>query len=316
MISRFTIENLTTQQKATFGQEPSCDYLYKSDGLDWGTAKAKHNTYTYPGQIGVSISSTNVQERSISIVGYACYVLTQSERESMPYNERVEYGYQKILEKKEFLSALVNPSQYVRIAIGEYYIDGKPSSSIAFGKTEDDNNQYFCRFAINIYCADPLFKKQTNVQTILSDSIPQFHFPLIFSQNHGIIMSIKREYKLIAIENNGAVPVGCTIIFEAKGRVVNPKLENIQTGESLVIDKTMVADEKIVITTVDGDNKGVKGYINDVEYNYFKYWNFENDWMKFPRGISLIGYSVEEGDESSLNVMIEINPMKYSLEEM
>lgn len=316
MISQFLLENLTTQQRALFGQEPSCDFLYKDDGLDWGTAKARHNTYTYPGQIGVSISSTNVQERSISIVGYACYVLSKSEREGLTYSERIEYGYQKILEKKEMLSAIINPSQYVRISIADYYIDGKPSSSIAFGNTEAENNQYFCRFTINIYCADPLFKKQTNVQTALSDSLPRFHFPLIFSQNRGIIMSIRREYKLIAIENNGAVPVGCTIVLEARGRVVNPKIENIQTGESLVIDKTMIAGEKIVINTVDGNDKGVKGYIDEEEYNYFKYWDFENDWMKFPRGISLVGYSVEEGEESSLNVLIEINPMKYSLEEM
>ena len=38
--------------------------------------------------------------------------------------------------------------------------------------------------------------------------------------------------------------------------------------------------------------------------------------MKFNVGTSLLGYSVEEGDISMLDISITINPLKYALEEM
>lgn len=315
MISKFVVENLTTQQKATFGQQPSCDYLYKEDGIDWGYVQVRHNTFSYPGQIGVSISSTTVLDRTIQVVGYVCYVLSKGEREGLTYNEQVAYGYEKIKIKKDYLSSLCNPLQYVRLSIGDYYIDGKPSKSITYGDDVKDNNQYFCKFLLSIYCADPMFKHKGEIKTLLSGSIPKFRFPLIFKQNSGIVMSIKREYKLIAIENTGDVPIGCIITFEAKGVLKNPRVENIQNGDTIVIDKTMSKGEKIVVNTYPSE-KTIKGYIDNVEYNYLKYWNFQNDWMQFANGISLVGYSVSDGDEGSLDVSIEINPMKYNLEEM
>lgn len=319
MIESFVLRNMSLNRQVTFGQEPGFDYLYKSDdGIDWGNVQAQHNTYAYPGQVGVSISSSSLKERSISIVGYAYHILSDVEKQLyVSYKDRVEYAYKMICKKKGVLNELVNPLQIIRLKIGGYYIEGKPSSSVTYGTFESDNNKYYCKFTISLYCNNPMFKKETEVKTILSGSIPKFHFPWILSNvpKKGTVMSVRRTYQLIPVDNEGTVEVGCKIILFAKGEVSNPRINNVHTGESLAINKTMIKGEKIVINTNEGE-KEVRGVLDDIEMNYFKYWDYENDWMKFPIGTTLVGYSVNDGMESLLDVSIELNPMKLGLEEM
>lgn len=315
MVTSFILENKTTQKQITFGQDIEFDYLFDSDGLDWGSASATHNTYNYLNQVGVSISSTKINERDISIMGYVYYFLSEDEMSRLDRNKWTEYCYERIKEKKEVLSSVVNPSDYVRFIIGNYYIEGKPSSSVKYGSTEDENNVYFCKFLINVYCNNPMFKKNTTTKTVISGSSGLFHFPLVLKPS-GIPMSSRKNYLLLAVENEGNVAVGGRIILKAKGEILNPSVENIGTGEKITINKTLVEGEEVVINTSDGPLKGVTGYLNGVEKGYFQYWNFENTWFKFQQGTSLIGYSTENSSETLLDVTIELNPEKFNLEDM
>lgn len=315
MISEFTIENLTTKDIVTFGQEPSYGYLFKDDGLDWGSAYGSHSTYNYPGQIGSYISMTSIKERDITITGYVYYFLTDNELVSVPKKERQAYAYAKMRAKKSVLNSLLNPNDYVKVTIGDYYITGKPSQTIRYGSTGESNNQYFCEFQLSIFCNNPMFKKNTITRTVVSGSKGMFRFPLAIPSS-GYILSLRENYLLLNVFNEGDSEIGATISLTAKGVVENPTLENIANGHKITLYKTMQKGEKIVITTVNGIEKGIKGYINGIEYNYFKYWDFENDWMKFPKGTSLVGYSTTNDSEKLLEVTIEINPEKFGLEEM
>lgn len=316
MISNFSILNETTGDSYTFGQNISCDYLYKSDGLDWGSVTANHNTYNYPNQVGVSISSTKLNSRDIFIQGYVFYILSDEEKIGLNYKQMAEYAYGKIKEKKVMLNELVNPSDYLKIIIGDYFIEGKPSSSIVYGNTEEDNNMYFCKFLISIFCANPMFKKNTIVETVIQGSEPAFHFPFSIPQNEGIIFGTRFNYLLLSVENEGGVSVGGRIILEAKGDIENPTLEKLLTGEKIKINKTLRYGEKIIIDTTDGKNRGVIGGFNEVYTNYLRYWDFSNTWFKFDVGTTLVGYSTDDSSENLLDVVIELNPEKYALEEM
>ena len=55
---------------------------------------------------------------------------------------------------------------------------------------------------------------------------------------------------------------------------------------------------------------------NGVERSYLQYWSFENKWLKFQKGTTLIGYSTENQSENLLDITIELNPEKFALEEM
>ena len=315
MVSNFILENRTTQKQITFGQSDEYDYLFKSDGLDWGSVPAEHNTYNFPNQVGVSISSTKIKERDITITGYVYYLLTDDERKSLDRNMWDKYCYEKIKDKKRILSEIVNPSDYVRFIIGNYYIEGKPSSAVKFGDSEEDNNIYFCKFIIFVYCNNPMFKKNTITKTVISGSSGLFHFPLVLKPS-GLTMSSRKNYLMLAVENEGNVEIGGKIIFKAKGEVLNPSVENLNTGEIITINKTLEKGEIVTVSTLDGKEKGITGYLNGVNRNYFNYWNFENSWFKFQQGTTLVGYSTENAAENLLDVSIELNPEKFNLEEM
>ena len=128
-------------------------------------------------------------------------------------------------------------------------------------------------------------------------------------------MSGRENYLLLAINNEGNSSIGAIITFEAKADVKNPSIEDVGTGKKIIINKTLSKGEKVIINTADGE-KSVVGVIGGVEYNYFKYWDFNNDWIKFEGGTTLVGYSSEDYTEGSLDVMIEINPEKFALEEL
>lgn len=315
MITQFEVRNMTTDDRVTFGQDLNCDYLYQSKGIDWGNASATHNTYNYPGQVGVSIYSSKINERDISITGWVYYVLSTEERKQMTHDSWLTYVYDKIKKKKDILSSIFNPTDVVRITTGGYYIEGKPSASVKYSASEEENNVYFCKFYVSLYCSNPMFKKETIVQKTMAGDTPAWHFPFILPP-YGVVLGVRTDYLILAVENEGNVAIGGRIILTAKGEVVNPSIENLETNEKIVIKKTMAAGEKIIITTTDGKDRGIIGSIDGVEENYLRYWSFTNNWLKFPKGTSLIKYATENQSESKLDVLIELNPEKYNLEEM
>lgn len=315
MITKFEVRNMTTEDRITFGQDLDCDYLYKSDGIDWGSASVKHNTYHYPGQVGVSVYSSKIDERDISITAWVYYMLSDKERTTIPRKDWKEYAYKNIKKKKDILSGVFNPTDTIRISTGGYYIEGKPSASVKYGSNDADNNVYFCKFSVNLYCNNPMFKKETIVKKAISGDTPAFSFPFILTDK-GYIFGTRKDYLILVVENEGNVPIGGRIILKSRGIVINPSITNVETGETMVINKMMVAGEEIVISTVDGSERGIIGNIGGIEQNYLKYWNFNNAWLKFQKGTSLIEYATENQAEEQLEVTIEINPEKYNLEEM
>lgn len=315
MITSFTVKNMSTNDIVTFGQEPGMDFLYQSKGIDWGNAGAVHNTYNYPNQVGVSIYSSNVKERDINIVAWVYYVLSQEEMAERSREEWAEYAYGKIKEKKNILSSVFNPLDVVRITTGGYYIEGKPSASVKFSAAEDENNVYFCKFEVSLYCNNPMFKKETMIQGVVTSDMPVWHFPWSMPPK-GIVMGTRTDYLSLSVENEGNVAIGGRIILIAKGEVVKPTITNVNTGETMTINKTMVAGEKIVVTTIDGKDRGIVGTLHAVTENYLRYWKFTNAWFKFQKGTTLIKYETENQSEENLEVLVEINPEKYNLEEM
>lgn len=316
MVTEFILQNMTSQNKVKFGMDIDCDFVYPGEeGVDWGSVPVDHNTYSYPDQVGDSISNSKIKNRDVTITGYAYYILTEDERSIYTRDEWKEYAYNKIKEKKKVLNDLVNPQDYLRMIIGDYYIEGKPSSSPIYGVNEVENNVYFCRFMISIFCANPMFHKNTETKTVLTGDVGAFHFPFILEPT-GYIMGTRINYLILIVENEGNAKIGGKIILESKGIVQNPIVENIYTGEKMKINKTLMPNETVIINTTDGATRGVTGIYNGVESDYLMYWDFENDWIKFDPGSTVIGYSTENQSEASLNVSVEINPEKFGLEEM
>jgi len=315
MIQEFILKNLSTLEEVKFGQDLDCDYIYESGGLDWGNIPGTHNTYNYPGQIGDSISSSKINNRDITIQAYSYYVLNEDEREEFGRNW-IPYAYDKIKEKKEVLNRLINPLDYIRITVGDYYIEGKPEATVQYGVTEEDNNVFFCKFMFSIFCADPMFKKITQTVTVLSGDFGGFFFPLSVPES-GYRFGVRKNYLKLDVKNEGNSEIGGKIIITAKGAINHPTILNESNGESFTINKDLVEGEQVIVNTIDGAGRGIIGILNGVTYSYLQYWLFNsNNWIKFKPGISVISYSCTNHEENLMDVKIEINPAKFGLEEM
>lgn len=316
MFSSFVLENQTTKQKIELGQDYKSDYYFKEDGISIGPVAVEQNTYSYPYQVGMSISNTTIKSRPVSIKGYIAYIPTAADIQSVNgENGRLlsEIILKRIEAKKKTLNALIIPDDYIRMYIGDYYIEGKPDGSIQYGKTLQENNEYFCAFLIELYCSNPMFRKVKETVSNIATSIGSFHFPWIIKPT-GIILSSRKGYQLIYVENEGNATVGGIIHIEAKTIIEGLQIENITTGERIKINKTLQAGEKITINTNDGNDKGIYGTYNLITENYYRYWDQDNKWMKFPQGLSLIGYSTENETEKYVDISIQMFPEKYNLE--
>lgn len=314
MIDNFIIQNENTKKSLVIGKDINCDLLLTF--VDWSSVSATHNTYNFPNQIGVSISNTKINTRDISIEGYVYYIASKEEKSGLNREEIKNINYQKIKEKKAILNSIINPYDYVKIIIDDYYIIGKPSSSIIYGTTEEENNMYFCKYMINIFCNNPMFKKIESVKTFVEDVTPLFKFPLYIHNGKGLKFGVRNNYLTLEVVNTGSVLTGGIIRIKAKSEISNPYVENNKTRERITINKTLKAGEEIIINTNEGSERSVIGVYKNIEYSYLQYWDFNNEWFMFDVGSNFISYSCDGEKGELLDVSIEIVPQKYSLEEL
>lgn len=147
-------------------------------------------------------------------------------------------------------------------------------------------------FFISLLCPSPFFEALDELRVEIAVWLGRFQFPLEITENAGVEFGIRQPGQIIDVENDGEVPCGCTIIFNALGTVVNPELMNITTGEVMRINKTMTAGEAIRIDTHFA-GKRVTGFFNGEEHNYFKYVDTVSVFFQFEPGSNTLRYNAD-----------------------
>jgi hypothetical protein len=110
----------------------------------------------------------------------------------------------------------------------------------------------------------PYWQKDNSVSQALSGVQKLFKFPWNVSQPFRFGQLMVTQF--MNIHNGGQVPVPFTATFYAKNDVVNPKVTNVNTGEILILNKSMVTGERVVVeithdrtyvtSSVDGNIRG------------------------------------------------------------
>ena len=170
-------------------------------------------------------------------------------------------------------------------------------SAVQCAATVAEDNEVICKFKIEGYCPDPLFSEQVESKVAAASTIPMFHFPLIISKNPsppgGVIFGLRQPSLIVAINNSGAVDVGMKIVFKANGTLCGPSLINVYTQKYFKINKMMQAGEEITINTTIGEKK-IQGTLNGITSNYFKYRDFDSEWLQLKVGDNLFRYDADE----------------------
>lgn len=190
-------------------------------------------------QTGATIQSTNIQPRPVTITGRLV-------GDGQPGN-------------KDRLISVIRPDIGGKLYADDFYLNVWPTATPSI-----EAKPVYARFQFSLLAAYPYWCKDDSASTALSGIQPLFKFPWNISRPYqfGKIM----ETKFINVYNKGQVPVPYTATFTAKDNVVNPRITNATTGEYLLIKKSMVGGERLVIkithdrtyvtSNVDGDCRG------------------------------------------------------------
>lgn len=289
MLESLILTNTVTLQSVLLDKDSS--YLVL-DEADLGTVEGTHHSYKYVSQVGVYIDSTTLEQRTVAISGWV-----------------IGDTYGELKENKKILNRLVNPLHTIDAVIQEKYkLTFKPDYSVKYSVSYKENNEVLCKFLIQGTCADPMFTTKDKQSALIASTIPKFRFPLVIPQDTGILMGLREPSLLATLNNGGDIDTGLLVTFSCTSTVTNPSLLNVDTREFIKVNKVMSAGEQIIISTGSGE-KYIKGIVNGVEYNYFKYVDFDSTWLQLHTGENTLKYDADS-NVAGLEVLISFLP-KY-----
>lgn len=320
MIQELQIINKVNGQQLSLARDGSTQYVL--DEIDWDVPSVSFSTYRVPFQIGVSLSGVELGTRKPSITGYVVSRVHGREFLGRGWNEFLEAQLQDVEQKKYELNRVINPLQEIRIVVGEYFIEGRPSSAVKFSNKGNENNEVLCMFTIDVDCFSPMFRLDKGKQTVFAQVQPKFRFPWILKET-GNIMGVVSRQKIVNVINDGDCDIGGIIKLEAVGGTVqNPTIFNVDTQEQFMIRLTLDDGDYLLINTKIGEESVIHHDANYFGTGKTKDENVIGDvlegssFLQFKQGSNLYGYSVEEGSDVFVNLTIDMDELFLNLKGM
>ena len=200
-------------------------------------------------QTGATIQSTNIQPRPVTISGYVV-------------------GEDQLTRKDKLLS-VVRPDLGGKLYADDYYLDVHPTATPTI-----EGKDRFAQFQFSLLAAYPYWRKDDSASVALSGIEKLFRLAELVDSEVKPAWNISKEYQVgrpmitqfMNVPNRGQVPVPFTATFVAQDTVVKPKILNATTGKFLLINKTLVSGETLVVeithdrtyvtSNIDGDCRG------------------------------------------------------------
>jgi hypothetical protein len=190
-------------------------------------------------QVGSTVESKTVQSRPVTISG-------------------IIVGADQTARKSELMS-VIRPDLPGKLYAVDYYLNVHVTATPVI-----EAKQKFAHFQFSVNAPYPYWQKDNTVSQALSGVQRQFKFPWNISRTYRFGQWMQTQF--MNIHNNGQVPVPFTVTFSAKNDVENPKIIHVTTGEELILNKSMVTGERVVVeithdrtyvtSSVDGNIRG------------------------------------------------------------
>lgn len=191
------------------------------------------------GQTGETLESAFVQTRPITMEGFIQGLSTAG---------------------KERLLRVVLPEVPAKLYHNdEYYLSVTPTATPTI-QAED----YFARFQFSLLAPYPYWISRTGQTTALFEILPKFKFPLKWIEPYSF--GEATDTKWVNVLNTGQIETPFKVIFKASSEVISPKITNVNTGQFLLLNRTLQPSEVVtidithdltyVISSIDGDIRG------------------------------------------------------------
>lgn len=258
---------------------------YLIQNIDLGTVEANESTYTGYNQDGEVYISSALDKRQI-VLKFAIVFDDNSQ----------------LLKARNKLMRVFNPK--LGQGILRYLYNGVERESMCVADRLPymplSPNKTFSIGEVVLLAHDPYLKDVNETKVSVATWRSAFKFPLTLPKQ-GIIMGYKEPSLIVNIINSGDVECGMTIEFVAKGEVKNPSLVNVNTQEYIKINRTMVAGEKIIVST-GYSHKKIMSELNGESVNIMNYLDLSSTFLQLEVGDNLFRYDAED----NLN-QLEIN---------
>lgn len=290
MINEIAIGN-GTGNSVTIGNDPAKDYDFVLDSVDWDTPAVTMNTYHIPNQIGASLNGVTVGTRKPMIAGYVVANTKKIDMTGLTWEEYYKKQLEMIEVNKEKLNSIISVMRDVVIRANNYVLDGRPSLPPKYATDEKRNNEVMCYFELNFECFDPLF------HTEVSDKLEM--------PNHNT------EY---TVNNDGQATIGMRIAIDFTGTVEKPTFTNATRGETVKVEKTFAAGDRITIVTKTGD-ENIYIERGGIGYPHVYLASVDSKFPKLQVGNNRLSFSAASG-ASNMNVKVTYMKEFYTLKEM
>lgn len=281
MVEGVTLRNTITGEYIVIDARSTYDYVLSY--ASWGSAPGSHEMRRFTGQVGQSIASTLLDERSVDIVGWV-----------------IADDCETMAARKQVLNRFINPQEPIDMTYGNYTLRFYPDSSVVYSQEEPDNNDVICKFEIVGTAPDPTFASSAENRVDAAGNISMFHFPLVIPNEPdppgGFVFGYRRPSLITKVVNRGVIPTGIRVTFTANGAVENPYIVLIETQEQFKINKSLKAGDVVEVSTVVG-SKYVRGTVDNETTNYFKYRDIDSAWLQLRVGENNLRYGADSGTE-------------------
>ena len=228
--------------------------INKPEGID--TVAVSHSEAQGINQVGSTFQSSNVQSRPVTING-------------------ILVGDFQVENKTRLLS-VIRPDLSAKLYADDYYLEVRPTATPSI-----EPKPSFSRFQFSLLAAYPYWRKDDSSAIAVRSIQKAFRLAHIDRTDPDNPIRVPEWYindpnkyrfgeivqsLFVTVTNAGQVPVPYTVTFTATDDVVNPKLIEVATNEFLLLNKSMVAGEKVVVeithertfvnSSVDGECRG------------------------------------------------------------
>lgn len=211
--------------------------INKPNGID--TVQVNLSQAQGINQVGGTVESKTVQPRPVTISG-------------------IVVGDDQDARKLELMS-IIRPDLPAKLYADDYYLNVHVTATPVI-----EARQKFAHFQFSVNAPYPYWQKDNTVSQALSGIQRQFKFPWNISKPYRFGELMQTQF--MNVRNSGQLPVPFTATFYAKNDVVNPRIVHVTTGEELILNKSMVTGERVVVeithdrtyvtSSVDGNIRG------------------------------------------------------------
>lgn len=203
--------------------------------------------------------------------------------------------YADIEEKRVLLSRVTNP----KIGLGELKyeygdtvrtIQAVAESVPVFPSGRSNRTEFRQVAGLSFKCPNPYWR------TLSIDASPTFEPLFQFPFEGTFQMGIARDERILS--NLGDTDIPFTVEFY--GPALNPRIDNVTTGEFIKVNQELLDGEYMRITTADNNKKVVFVDEFGVERNVFNWIDIDSTFFKLIQGDNYITYSADSDIQGAI----------------